>query len=361
MLVLENHWYTAATVDELGDVPIGRTICDRPMALFRDRSGAVVALNDRCPHRSAPLHLGRLEDGGLRCPYHGLLFDGSGLCIHSLHGGSGEGLRTPAYPTAEKWGFVWVWIGTKGRADPALIPNLWYMDHPEWNSFAGHMAELIPWQLMADNLLDLSHVPVTHANTIGASVGADADIPLFQRTETGIRNTLRSRNASCPPHIVRWGGFTSNINTFVIADWQPPNVIVLQVEIDNVGLVNPSEENRIGVRVGFPLTPATEGSFHHFFSWGRDFLLEDQEMDIFARLSMVAVQEEDLVVIRAQAALLEQAGHPNPARYIFDGGINAAHAILDTLLRDQELAKGNNYETPWYLRYQDAQVRSLVV
>jgi hypothetical protein len=73
------------------------------------------------------------------------------------------------------------------------------------------------------------------------------------------------------------------------------------------------------------------------------------------------VQEEDLVVIRAQAALLEQAGHPNPARYIFDGGINAAHAILDTLLRDQELAKGNNYETPWYLRYQDAQVRSLVV
>ena len=140
MLVLENHWYAAATVDELGDVPIGRAICDRPMALFRDRSGAVVALNDRCPHRAAPLHLGQLEDGGLRCPYHGLLFDSAGLCIHSFHGGSGEGLRTPAYRTAEKWGFVWVWIGTAGRADPALIPNLWYMDHPEWSSFAGHMA-----------------------------------------------------------------------------------------------------------------------------------------------------------------------------------------------------------------------------
>lgn len=356
---LEDFWYAAATSEELGPAPVGRVICGRSVVIFRDEAGSPVILGDRCPHRSAPLHLGRVCDGRIKCPYHGLVFDKTGLCVEAPND-SGLGFRTPTYVAAEKWGFIWVFFGKAENADPALIPNLWYMDHPEWNSFAGHLAEPIPWQLMADNLLDLSHVPVTHAGTIGASVGADAEIPLFQRTKRGVRNTLRSRNATCPPHIAHWGGFTSNINTFAVADWEPPNVIVLSVEIDNHELVPLGQENKIGVMVGFPLTPADEGSFHHFYTWGRNFHLDDKDMDTFAKMSMAAVQEEDLVIIKGQYELLKRHGFPRTASYTFDGGVNAAHETLDKLLRAQATRKASNYETPWYLRYHDAQIHSLM-
>ncbi|MCA3129473.1 MAG: aromatic ring-hydroxylating dioxygenase subunit alpha [Phenylobacterium sp.] len=355
---LEEHWYAAATSEELGASPIGRLICGRSLVLFRDAAGKPVILGDRCPHRSAPLHLGSVSDGRIQCPYHGLVFDRTGRCVEAPNG-SGLSLKTPNYVALEKAGFVWVFVGRAENADPASIPNLWYMEDQAWNAFAGRMSEPVPWQLMADNLLDLSHVPVTHAATIGASVGADAEIPLFQRTDRGVRNTLRSRNAACPPHIAHWGGFKSNINTFVVADWQPPNVIVLKVEIDNHGLVPAGQETSIGVMVGFPLTPADEDSFHHFYSWGRNFHITDPDMDAFARSSMVAVQEEDLVIIREQYRLLQRHGFPLAASYTFDGGVNAAHAILDRQLRAQAERKGFAYETPWYLRYQDAQTHAM--
>jgi len=287
---------------------------------------------------------------GIRCPYHGLTFDRSGRCV-AQSDDTNLALKTPCFAAEEKFGFVWVWLGRASIADPALIPDLSYMSHPNWRAFAGHMEEAVPCQLMADNLLDLSHLPVTHANTIGASVGTDAEIPLFQRTDYGVRNTLRSCDVACPPHVAHWGGFSTNINTLIVADWRPPNVITLNVEINDYGIAPEGKQNRIGIMVGFPLTPADEETFHHFFCWARDFQLRDEEMDAFARMSMAAVQEEDLVVIRGQYQMLRRFEFPRPASYEFDGGVNAAHAILDDMFRAQAKRKGEPYETPWYLKY----------
>lgn len=357
-MFLEDFWYAVATSEELQAGPIGRLVCQRSLVIFRDSQGCPAVLEDRCPHRSAPLHLGTVTQDGIRCPYHGLTFDRSGRCVGAPDGGSGLALKTPSFAAEEKFGFIWVWLGQASKADPALIPDLWYMSDPGWNSFAGHMAESTPCQLMADNLLDLSHLPVTHANTIGASVGADVEIPLFQRIDGGVRNTLRSRNVACPPHIAHWGGFATHINTFIVADWRPPNLITLKVEIDDYGIAPQGMENRIGIMVGFPLTPADDNTFHHFYSWGRDFQLVDPEMDVFARMSMAAVQEEDLVVIRGQYDVLRRFGFPKPASYRFDGGVNAAHAILDGLFRAQALRKGGAYETPWYLQHERSELNA---
>ena len=79
---IRNAWYVAAWTHEIERGRIhARTIIDQPLVLYRTTDNGIVALEDRCPHRFAPLSLGRLEGDALRCMYHGLKFapDGKNL------------------------------------------------------------------------------------------------------------------------------------------------------------------------------------------------------------------------------------------------------------------------------------------
>ena len=85
---LRNAWYVAAWSDDLAEGQLlGRIIIKQPIVLYRQSDGKVAALADRCPHRFAPLHMGKVIHGDrVQCPYHGLEFDASGACVHNPHG-----------------------------------------------------------------------------------------------------------------------------------------------------------------------------------------------------------------------------------------------------------------------------------
>ena len=76
-----NRWWVAGFSWELTDKPLARTLLNRAMVLFRTPDGAVAALEDRCCHKDLPLSCGAVEQRGLRCGYHGLLYDCAGVCI----------------------------------------------------------------------------------------------------------------------------------------------------------------------------------------------------------------------------------------------------------------------------------------
>ena len=76
-----NQWYVAALSSELKDKPVGRTLLGEAVVLFRLGDGSVAALEDRCCHRALPLSSGTVESCGLRCGYHGLLYNQAGQCI----------------------------------------------------------------------------------------------------------------------------------------------------------------------------------------------------------------------------------------------------------------------------------------
>jgi len=86
MSFLRNAWYVAAWSMEIEEKPVARTILDEPVVMYRTANGEVAALVDACPHRFAPLSMGRLTNDQIRCPYHGLVFDTSGACVHNPHG-----------------------------------------------------------------------------------------------------------------------------------------------------------------------------------------------------------------------------------------------------------------------------------
>src|SRR4029079_9356586 len=78
---IRNAWYVAAWTHEIEPGRLhARTIIDQPLVIYRTSDSGIVAFEDRCPHRFAPLSMGRLEGDALRCMYHGLKFSADGRC-----------------------------------------------------------------------------------------------------------------------------------------------------------------------------------------------------------------------------------------------------------------------------------------
>src|SRR5262249_39713320 len=111
---LRNAWYVAAWSDDLGDGGVhGKTILKEPVVLYRKGDGDVAARQDRCPHRFAPLSMGKVINGDrIQCPYHGLEFGPSGACALNPHGTKNipPRARVRSYPVLEKHKAIWIWM-----------------------------------------------------------------------------------------------------------------------------------------------------------------------------------------------------------------------------------------------------------
>jgi vanillate O-demethylase monooxygenase subunit len=144
------------------------------VVLYRTAAGDVAALEDACPHRKLPLSKGSLDGDRVVCGYHGLTFDPSGRCVAAP---TQERIPTGAlvrrYPTAERYGFVWVWMGAAERADPAAIIDIPHYDDPSWGrTEGGDMPIACNYLYIVDNLLDPSHVAWVH---LGSFAGAKTE------------------------------------------------------------------------------------------------------------------------------------------------------------------------------------------
>ena len=82
---LRNCWYAATYANDVGDTPFARQLLGEFVVLFRTSDGVAHALEDRCPHRFAPLSMGTVVEDQLQCPYHGLRFGTDGACSYNPH------------------------------------------------------------------------------------------------------------------------------------------------------------------------------------------------------------------------------------------------------------------------------------
>src|SRR5271156_4686483 len=116
-MFIRNTWYIAAWSDEIAQRPLARRILGEPMVLFRDASGQVAALEDRCCHRGAPLSLGEVKANGLMCGYHGLVFATDGRCVE-IPGQTviPPSAKVPSHPVLVRDEFIWIWMGEAALA-----------------------------------------------------------------------------------------------------------------------------------------------------------------------------------------------------------------------------------------------------
>ena len=340
MNYLRNTWYAAAWAGELvADKLLARTLLDERLAFYRDSAGKPVALIDRCPHRFAPLSQGKIIDNTVRCPYHGLQFGTDGRCTHNPHGPVPAVARVKSYPLLERYGLVWIWMGEAHKADAALLADFSiFTDTGNYAVVSGTLSIPANYELVTDNLLDLSHAQFLH--------------PLLGNPDSSDRVSLKTRvdgttvwSLSDTPgepvsqlFAMMWPSKPKVGDKRAHMRWDPPSNLLLDVGYAECGKPRDTGPSMPSAHI---LTPETERSTHYFWAAARDSLRDNAELSEKIRLGIGnAFQTEDAPII---AACQERMGTTDlmslqPLLLKTDAAAVHARRILEKLIKEEQLA-----------------------
>ena len=344
MTFLQNAWYVASTSDEINaGKPLGRTICHRSLVFYRAEDGTVTALEDFCPHRGAPLSLGRVVDGRLVCGYHGLVLADGGRALSMPGQRALSCAPVRRYPTEERHGFVWLWPGDAALADPALIPQFEWADNPEWAYGGGMYHVRCDYRLMLDNLMDLTHETYVHAGSIGQKEIEDV-LPKTKQEGNEVVTRRHMAGVLAPPFwqaALRGNGLADDVpvDRWQICRFTPPSHVMIEVGVAHAGHGGcgaPADVKASSVVVDF-LTPETETTMWYFWGMARHFKPEDAALTSTIREGQAKIFAEDLGMLEAQQRnLLAQPQKPLMTLNIDAGGVLSRRVIAR--LMDEESA-----------------------
>lgn len=334
---LRNHWYVVAHGFELEKgKPIARTICDEAVVIYRGEDGSVAMLSDRCPHRKAPLSSGDVHGKVIACGYHGIRFNPDGSCA-GIPGGLDipKNFAVRSFPVVEKHGFIWAWMGEKA-ADESMIPNFYENDDPEWASVPGYLNIGCNYQLMVDNLLDLTHVVFVHKTTLAG--GGVTDTPLEVRVEGDKVFAQRMMyNVDTAPIFARALGLTGKIDRWQIFEQEPPMYIKILLGAKEAGANTPM--GRPTHVILNSLTPETENTIHYFWSTSRNWALDDPKVSKLYEEMIWEAFNEDKTIVEAQQRYIDNDPSGSPLVSLpFDKSGVSARRILKRLM-DAERAE----------------------
>ncbi len=304
-----NAWYMAAWSEDIGMALETRTICERQILLYRKENGDPVAIGNLCPHRYTPLHLGKRVGDSVQCGYHGMVFGESGRCVHNPHHGGviASAMKVPAYPVVEVYGIIWLWMGDPEAADPSCIPDFSCYDTPGFVTIRGVMDVAAHYELITDNLLDLTHGEFVHEGLLSSEA---ITISKLEPLESG-RTIWANRwcpDGEAPPV---WGQLmTGQLNTdpdtrvdhWLYMRWDAPAHMLLDVGITPVGK---TRDDGVWVYAAHHLTPVSKTRSLYHWAIVRNHGIDDQEVGKFWQMSIdAAFVGQDKPIIEAQQAAM---------------------------------------------------------
>jgi vanillate monooxygenase len=266
-----NYWYASAWSHEIERRPLSRRLLNEPVVFFRKQDGAVVALEDHCPHRGYPLHKARVIGDTLECGYHGMTFNCSGHAsrcqanrrfhlaplftvtpFSRIGASSGFGWATHLWPIQHRSPTGICWPTRLGTSEEKLLVNCAY-------------------KLIIDNLLDLSHLAFVHPRTLGTAAKLD---------EVQIQNKISEDSVTVahwlidiePPPTYARGGFKGNVDRWQITSFEPPAFVSLYAGAADTGAGAPEGnlDGGIGLHTFNAMTPETDTTTHYFWAIAQD-------------------------------------------------------------------------------------------
>lgn len=213
-LVMRNAWFAIAHTIALAKGPVRRLLFEKPIVVWRDSKGVLSAMEDRCCHRRAPLSAGKVQVEGLQCPYHGWIYDSAGMVVKIPTMGDDfrppEICRVPSYPLVVRYGFVWVWWGARDEADPALIPDIPFIDPDGAAPITGTVVYDVPQELYCENILDLTHINYVHGGLLGDPGQGKEDITV-EVTDEAVA-AIRTSRTKPPVALAPFFGFPKTLD-----------------------------------------------------------------------------------------------------------------------------------------------------
>jgi phenylpropionate dioxygenase-like ring-hydroxylating dioxygenase large terminal subunit len=330
-----NQWYVAALGSELKDKPVGRVLLNRSVVLFRTTDAVVSALEDRCCHRALALSQGTLESCGLRCGYHGLLYDGTGQCIE-IPGQDKipSRAKVKSYPAQERDGIVWMWFGTDQQPEPTSEPPSYEVHSSgEYVYDGGVVHYQAPYQLIHDNLLDLSHLGYVHLRTIGGNAKIHMNAQMKVDSDaTSVKVVRHMPNSVPPPTYTAAYPFKANVDRWQEIEFKVSHLLIWTGAVD-VGTDSLEDPLRGGFHMrGFHgVTPETETTSHYFWTMATNPVSDVEAVKAKVIEQTALTFDEDKVVIEEQYKNMLRHG-PKPMIDIHvDAGANRARRIIEQL------------------------------
>ena len=163
--VMRRYWMPALLTSELPEpdsAPVRVKLLGEHLVAFRDTSGRVGLLDEICPHRGTSLWLGRNEENGLRCIYHGWKYDVTGQCVDQMNEpvDFAQKIKARAYPTEEIGGIIWAYMGPAELKPPA--PKFAWTQVDEPYRYLSKVWEECNWLQALEGGIDTSHAPIMH-------------------------------------------------------------------------------------------------------------------------------------------------------------------------------------------------------
>jgi len=337
-----NAWYVAGWDHEVtAKGVLARTVAGKPLALYRTGDGRAVALADACWHRLAPLSMGKLVGRDeIQCPYHGLRFDSAGRCTHMpAQETVNPSATVPSYPTVERYRYVWVWPGDPTLADPALLPPMTQLDDPAWAGDGLTIEASCNYQLVLDNLMDLTHEEFVHGSSIGQAELSESDFATRREEDGSVTVERWMLDVEPPPFWLKnmrdkYPDFTGRVDRWQIIHYYAPSTICIDVGVARAGTGAPSGDRSEGVNgyVMNTITPKTDRTCHYFWAFMRNYRLDSQLITTQLRQGVQGVFAEDEAMLTAQQAAIDA----NPDHEFYSLSIDAGgmwvRRILDRML-----------------------------
>jgi nitrite reductase/ring-hydroxylating ferredoxin subunit len=203
--LLRRYWQPVALSAELGDLPLKIKILNEDLVVFRDASGRAGLLDAHCCHRGASLEYGRLEPDGIRCCYHGWLYDVEGNCLDQpcepAENDYKNKVRQPWYPVREYGGLVFAYMGPPDRMPALPAFDILERDGINLRAYRNNTRGVIAecnWLQIQENAVDPMHTFVLHSSFSGNQfTPAFATLPEIDFVTTPI-SVQYIRNATLP-------------------------------------------------------------------------------------------------------------------------------------------------------------------
>lgn len=346
-MFLRNAWYAADWSSKITNEPAPYTLLNERVAIYRKQDGELVAIEDRCPHRLAPLSHGRCEGDNVRCMYHGLLFAPDGTCI-SIPGQDSipATVRVKVYPVIDLHGVAWIWMGDASLADPALIPDFQGPHHPDWAMIPGHMDYEANYELINDNLLDLSHIVWVHAASFGGNDAASneswADMPVkISVIDRGVRVERWAVDTPLPPYMQAFAASRGDVlNTY---DFLVPGIFLLKTIIYPAGTAAGLADGELPtvkpLHQSFTcqaVTPLTDRTSRYIFGFGPE-ASKSEFAQAFHDMAIMAFTE-DKVMIEAQQQVINSDSSRRMMPLAMDGAPRRYAGVVAKLLKEEAVS-----------------------
>jgi len=256
--------------------------------MFRRVDGAAVAMSNLCPHRFAPLDRGSLNGDTLTCKYHGLSFGADGRCVHNPHTDRiTPKMHLASYPTAERHGFVWIWPGDAAAANPSAIPDMSAFDGaPGKRTIYGYLRTNYCYDILIDNLMDLSHLDYLHKGTFSSGVAEKYEMVVNEDGDEVIV-VLTGYRAPPPPVSAVTDGL---LDIRTVTHWHPGQVITFSSQVAPAGTNFEVSERFQFFHIG---TPMDRDHTHYFMGIVRVGPDDANADEAFGRLQRSVIETED--------------------------------------------------------------------